>query len=301
MVNKGLVAQYFNIFEVNSVMKRTAILFIMMLGVLLNAQDSADFVYTDSAKIENKEGENRKNKVPTAYKPGEWLKFRVHYGFLNASYATLHLTRDTLNNNPVYHVVGRGKTTGFASIFFKVDDRYESYFDMRDGKPYRFIRKIDEGGYTRDQEINFDYGKDIAVLNDKKNNKKFNFTVQDSIQDLISAFYFLRNNFDANDLVLGEAIELKLLFDDDGVFKFKLKYLGKEILKTKYGKVECLKFRPYVQSGRVFKEQESLSLWVSNDLNKIPIRIKADLVVGSIKADLDGYNGLKNQFKIIMD
>ena len=56
-----------------------------------------------------------------------------------------------------------------------------------------------------------------------------------------------------------------------------------------------------MQSGRVFKEEESLSLWVSNDDNKIPIRIKADIAVGSIKADLDGYNGLNNQFKIIMD
>jgi len=94
---------------------------------------------------------------------------------------------------------------------------------------------------------------------------------------------------------------LQKLYDDDGVYQFKLKFLGKDIVRTKYGKVECLKFRPYVQSGRVFKEQESLNLWVSNDLNKIPIRIKADLAVGSIKADLDGYNGLKNQFKILMN
>ena len=79
------------------------------------------------------------------------------------------------------------------------------------------------------------------------------------------------------------------------------KYLGTEVLKTKYGKVECYKFRPYVQSGRVFKEKESLSLWVTNDKNRIPIRVKADLAVGSIKADLHGYNGLKHQFKIIMD
>ena len=89
--------------------------------------------------------------------------------------------------------------------------------------------------------------------------------------------------------------------DDDGIFDFKLKYLGKEVLKTKFGKVECYKFRPMVQSGRVFKEQESLSLWVSADDNRIPIRISADLAVGAIKADLDAYNGLKHQFKIIMD
>lgn len=237
----------------------------------------------------------------SAFKPGEWLKFRMHYGWLNASYATLQVKSDIIDGVPVYHVVGKGRTTGFASIFFKVDDTYESYFDKENGRPYRFIRKINEGGYKKDVEINFDHDNDKAILNDKKNKKKLNFTLQDSIQDLISAFYYLRNNYNVEDLVVGEAITLKMLYDDDGIFNFRLKFLGKEILKTKYGKVECYKFRPYVQSGRVFKEQESLSLWVSTDKNRIPVRIKADLAVGSIKADLDGYNGLKHQFKIIMD
>ena len=237
----------------------------------------------------------------SAFNVGEWLKYRMHYGFLNASYATLQVNSATMNEKPVYHVVGHGETTGIASWFFKVDDTYESYFDKNDGKPYRFVRKIDEGGYTKDIEINFDYKQSKAELNDKKNKKKLNFTLQDNIQDLISAFYFLRNNYKTEDLEVGKAITLKMLYDDDGVFNFKLKYLGKEVINTKYGKVECLKFRPLVQSGRVFKEQESLSLWVSNDENRIPIRIKADLAVGAIKADIEGYNGLKHQFKIIMD
>lgn len=237
----------------------------------------------------------------TSFKPGEWLKFRIHYGFLNASYATLHLTADTLKGKPVYHVVGRGRTTGFASIFFKVDDTYESYFGMQDGRPYRFIRNISEGGYTKDIEIDFDHQAEKATLWDKKKGKRMQFVFNNGIQDLISGFYFMRNNYRVEDLVVGKSIELQMLYDDDGIFKFRLKYLGKEVLKTKFGKVECLKFRPYVQSGRVFKEQESLSLWVSNDQNKIPIRIEADLAVGSIKADLEGFNSLRNQFKIIMD
>jgi hypothetical protein len=240
-------------------------------------------------------------EIKPAFEPGEWLKFRLHYGFLNASYATLHVKNAKIEDKSVYHVVGHGETTGFASIFFKVDDNYESYFDKEDGKPYKFVRKINEGGYKKDIEINFDHSQDKAVLNDKKNKKKLNFDLEEDIHDLISAFYFLRNNYDAKDLVIGESIEMKLLYDDDGVFNFKLKYLGTEVLRTKFGNVECHKFRPLVQSGRVFKEEESLSLWVSNDNNKIPIRIKADLTVGAIKADLDGYNGLKHQFKIIMD
>ncbi len=236
-----------------------------------------------------------------AFKPGEWLKFRIHYGILNASYATMHLTSNTFKGVPVYHVVGKGRTTGFASIFFKVDDTYESYFGQEHGKPYKFIRKIDEGGYTKDMEIEFDYEKDKAVLIDNKNGTEQDFVIHDEIQDLISASYFLRSNYNMEEFEIGDSINLDMLFDDDGVFKFQLKYLGKEILRTKFGKVECLKFRPLVQSGRVFKEKESLTRWVSNDWNKIPIRIKADLAVGSLKADLEAYNGLKNQFKIIMD
>lgn len=235
------------------------------------------------------------------FKSGEWLKFRIHYGIFNASYATLKLEAKKLNGKPVYHVVGKGSTTGLARLFFKVDDTYETYFGRNDQRPYKFIRNIDEGGYTKDMEINFDYTKKNAVLLDKKNDKSFDFKIDDDVQDLISAAYYLRSNYTAKDLTVGESITMDMLYDDDGVYQFKLKYLGTEVLKTKYGKVECLKFRPYVQSGRVFKEQESLTLWVSNDLNKIPIRIKADLAVGSIKADLDGYNALKHQFKILMD
>ncbi|MCM4150545.1 DUF3108 domain-containing protein [Arenibacter sp. N53] len=275
-------------------MKKICIVLVLIFGFTINSQVQ---------QLENEGGAHmpEDSESTSAFKIGEWLKFRIHYGFLNASYATLQVKSHNLDGVPVYHVVGNGKTTGFASIFFKVDDTYESYFDKRDGRPYKFIRKIDEGGYTKDIEVNFDHNKDIAVLNDKKKDKKFNFTIQEGIQDLVSAFYFLRNNYKVEELVEGESIELNLLYDDDGVFKFKLKYLGMEVLKTKYGKVECLRFRPYVQSGRVFKEQESLSLWVSNDNNRIPVRIQADLSVGSIKADLDGYNGLKHQFKIIMD
>jgi hypothetical protein len=74
--------------------------------------------------------------------------------------------------------------------------------------------------------------------------------------------------------------------------------LKRETIRTKFGKVQTLVFRPYVASGRVFKEQESMTVWVSDDDNKIPLRIKADLAVGSIKADLDAFKGLKHSFSV---
>ncbi|MCB0475521.1 MAG: DUF3108 domain-containing protein, partial [Flavobacteriaceae bacterium] len=98
----------------------------------------------------------------------------------------------------------------------------------------------------------------------------------------------------------GDEISLKMFFDEKN-YTFKLKFLGRETINTKFGKVATAKFRPYVQSGRVFKEEESLTVWVSDDKNKIPLLIKASLAVGSLRADLDAYKGLANSFPIIFD
>ncbi|PTX60196.1 uncharacterized protein DUF3108 [Kordia periserrulae] len=239
-------------------------------------------------------------KKDAAFETGEWFKFRIHYGFINASYATLEVKDDYLNGKSVYHVVGKGKTTGFASIFFKVDDNYESYFDKNSGKPYKFIRQIDEGGHTKDIEIDFNHEKEKALVNNKKHKTKEEINIEKNVQDMVSAFYYLRNNYDVSSIKEGDEVVLNMFFDKEN-FKFKLKFLGRETMRTKFGKVPCLKFRPYVQAGRVFKESESLTLWVSDDENKIPIRIKAKLVVGSLKADLDAFKGLKHPFKILVD
>ena len=117
---------------------------------------------------------------------------------------------------------------------------------------------------------------------------------------MMSAFYYLRNNVDTKNLAVGEEFSINMFFDKEN-FDFKLKFLGRETVNTKFGNVPSLKFRPYVQSGRVFKEQESLTVWISDDENKIPLRLQADLVVGSIKADLEAYKGLKKSFRIVVN
>lgn len=91
------------------------------------------------------------------------------------------------------------------------------------------------------------------------------------------------------------------MFFDNENYVFRLKYLGKETIESKFGMISCLKFRPVVQSGRVFKEQESVTLWVSDDNNRLPIRLQADILIGSIKADLESFKNLKHPFEIVVD
>ncbi|MEW7280594.1 DUF3108 domain-containing protein [Aquimarina sp. 2201CG1-2-11] len=235
-----------------------------------------------------------------AFDSGEWFRFRIHYGLFTASYATLEIKDEKLNGMPVHHVVGTGKSSGFLSLFFKVEDYYETYMDKNKVKPYRFIRKINEGGHTKDIEINFDYQKEEALVFDKKHNTKSTFPIKSDIQDLMSSFYYLRNNIKTSSLKSGDEQFVNMFFDNEN-YRFKLKFLGREVLKTKMGKIACLKFRPYVQADRIFKEEESMTVWVSDDDNRMPVRIQADILVGSIKADLDAFKGLKHPFKIIID
>ena len=235
-----------------------------------------------------------------SYGDGEWFKFRVHYGIVTAGYATLAVNNSNYKGQPVFHVKGEGHTTGLSKLFFKVEDYYESYIDMNNDRPYRFIRKIDEGGHTKDIQIDFDHNAGKALVHNKKHQTKEWVNFPKDAQDMVSAFYYLRNNLDVRSISEGDTIDMDMFFDKEN-YKFRLKFLGRETLKTKFGKVSCLVFRPYVQAGRVFKEKESLTVWVSDDDNKIPVLIKADLAVGSLKATLTEFKGLQHSFKILVD
>ena len=172
-------------------------------------------------------------------------------GFLKAGNATLTVNETSLNGKPVYHVVGKGWTTGAIKWFFKVKDRYESYFDKKTGLPYKFIRQIDEGGHTKDIEIEFDHIKKQAYVENKKSKTKQTFATEKDVQDMVSAFYFLRNNYDTSSIKEGDLVTLNMFFDEEN-YNFKLKFLGRETIDTEFGKIKTLMFRPYVMAGRVF-------------------------------------------------
>lgn len=239
-------------------------------------------------------------KVNDAFQDGEWFRFRMRYGFLNASYAIATVRETTFKDQAVYHVAATGKTTGFARWFFKVDDYFDSYFEKDIVRPIRFVRNISEGNYKRHVEIDFDHINQSGIMHDLLRKTKTEISFAPNLQDLVSAFYFLRNHFDLEGIQVGETASLHMIYDKKP-FAFQFRFLGYENVKTKFGVVPCVKFRPYVEEGRIFKKESGLSLWVSNDNNRIPIKVVAELSVGSLDVDLVDFKGLKHPFNIIVN
>ncbi|POY39800.1 DUF3108 domain-containing protein [Flavobacterium alvei] len=233
----------------------------------------------------------------SAFDVGEQFVFRVHYQFVQAGYATLEIKEAIINKKKVFKVIGKGYTTGVSRFFFKVDDTFESYIDKETGSPYQYVRKTDEGGYTKNQEGFFNPSENKVLVKDYKHNTEKTFSIPKNTQDILSSFYYLRNYPNIDKMKVGEFVAIDMFFDDKTT-KFRLKFIGREDIRTKFGIVSTMIFRPLVQTGRVFKEEESLTVWISDDNNKLPVRIKASLLVGSIKADLDSYKGLKFPLKV---
>jgi len=233
-------------------------------------------------------------KKNEAFKAGEELRYKMSYsGFLRAGTAVLKVSEKEYQGKKVFYTKGTGWTSGMIKWFFKVDDTYESYFDKDTVKPYVFKRKIDEGGYKKHRITSFNYKYNKAYIQDFINQKDTAISFS-RVQDMLSSFYYLRNK-EVKQMKKGDEIAIDM-FMDSQVYPFKLRFLGKEVLKTNFGKVNTLIFRPLVQSGRVFKAQESVTLWITDDANKIPIKMKADLAVGSLRAELESYKGLANPF-----
>lgn len=224
---------------------------------------------------------------------GESLTYRIHYGLLTAGNANLTAVKTTYKGQPHLYVKGTGKTTGAVRTFFRVDDLYESFINYETGLPSFYVRNVKEGGYSQHLETVFNHQNNTLILTDKKtpaNGSKVLKSVK-GVQDMLSAFYHLRA-MEQSELKVGTVKNMNIWIDDE-MFPFQLRVVGVETIKTKFGRIECLKIIPLVQSGRVFKAKEGVTLWVTNDQNHVPVSVKAELAVGSLKADLDQYKNVR--------
>ncbi len=267
-------------------MKKFAVL---LTAVVLSQLSWAQGTKPTKADIDTLPNSGLRTITNRAFGAGERLTYRIHYGLIDAGEATLEVRNapSRFNGREAYHIVGTGRSLGAFDWFFKVRDRYETYVDKDGIFPYRFIRDVNEGGYEIFQDYRF-YPEKRGL----RTHEKEEFITPDFIQDLLSGFYFART-LDMSKAKQGDEFEITTFVDGE-VYPLRIKYVGKETIKLRNGKYRCMKFVPVIQKGRIWKSEDDLQVWITDDANKIPILVKSELLVGSIKMQVVDYANLRN-------
>jgi hypothetical protein len=227
-----------------------------------------------------------------SYKPGEKIFYDIKYGVLTGGVASLETMSEILYDKEVWHTRMIGKTTGLTDAIYRVLDIYESYIDPKTELPVKSIRNIREGRYRKYNEVLFDHKTrpDSAILTSDLSGIHI---TQPGIQDILSCFYYFRNNILPNEknLVKGEYTTIMTWFADE-LYPIRLKYIGTDEVKTKLGKIRCYKFNPVTEKGRLFSTEEGVSFWFSADKNFLPVKIRFDIFVGSFTVEMTSVEGL---------
>lgn len=235
----------------------------------------------------------RVSSVEPVYIPGEKLKYRVHYGFITAGEAVMSLTDKYyfVNKKICYRAEISGTSSGAFDRIVRIRNVWGSYFDTANFLPQKSFRSIAENRYRKREEIYFDYQNQKASLRvEEKEPEEIPFSP--GIQDMVSGYYYLRL-LDFDGLAKGDTIKMKGIFENK-TYDFNILYLGKASVKTRFGKTGAFLISPVMPDNSLFKGKHPIKMWVSDDKNRIPLKIEAELLLGSVDLDIVEYASLKH-------
>lgn len=239
-----------------------------------------------------------------SFSRGEVLHYKMNYGFLSIGKGTaqVHPQYFKVNNRHCFKVDIIGQTVGMVDWVADLNDQWGAYVDTASLIPHQFYRRIREGKYKKDEWTNFDQVNnriEVKTL-DKKTGKLKEPKYYDApaqVRDMISGYLLLRNiNFSR--IKINDTINVPGFFEDE-FYNMKIVYKGKEVIRTKVGKVRAILLIPVMPDNKIFDGKESVKGWFSDDKNRIPLRLKAELFIGSGEMEIVSYSGLKSKLNIV--
>ena len=268
---------------------------IILLLLTLNFPNTPLLAVDDIKECEDEKVTNN------TFEAGEKVSYKVYYNWnsiwVGAGEVKFRVKPKWRNDKKHYHFKATGKTYRRYDWFYKVRDTYESIVDPQTVMPVYYKRDVYEGGYTINNEFYYNRKQDTIIAhqqNWKTDHHVDTVGVSECTQDVLSAIYYSRcidySQYEPND-----TIPLNI-FLDNKEYSIYIRYLGRERIEVKGDKYATIKFSPLLIEGTIFEEGEGMTVWVTDDKNKIPVLVKSPIVVGSVKAVLKDYKGIKHEF-----
>jgi hypothetical protein len=240
---------------------------------------------------------------PPAFKSSEELTYRVVYNWglvwLESGHAEFKVTSGNSGGRQTFMFLGSGGTFPKYDWFFRVRDLFTAELDSQTFRPVKFQASMQEGSKNDRHTYLFNQQQKRAytvITRGKKKPEIDTVPMHTCTMDVLSAIYYARS-IDYSGYKTNDTIGVSLLIDGK-IFAIYIRYLGRDTYQSKeLGKFRCVKFSPLLVEGSIFKKGEGMTVWVTDDENKVPLFIETPIVVGTIKVILGTYKNLKYQLK----
>jgi len=250
--------------------------------------------------ILNHPAESQCREENTAFQGGEEVVYNAYYnwGFIwvNAGIVTFSVEDTVYKNDPAYFLSAYGQTYKSYDFLYKVRDTFEVFVDTLSLRPFEFKRVTNEGSTHSHHNYVFDRKDSLIYTSISKDNKPYKDSLliwKDCSFDLLSMVYKARN-IDFDNYLPGDRIPIRMIVDGK-IYDLYVTYKGKETVKNKEGrKFRCYVFSPLLVEGTIFTSGEGMTVWVTDDDNRIPIIVKAKILIGSVKAMFVSAKGLRH-------
>jgi hypothetical protein len=216
-----------------------------------------------------------------AFGVGEKLEFSVGYGLIKAGTAVMEIPEIVkFSGKKCYHIISTARSNKFFSVFFKVEDKVESFMDVHGLYSLGFDKHLREGKFKSDISMLFDQENHLALYD----NSRDTFSVPAYVQDILSTLYYVRTQ----DLKVGQSLFVDNHADKKN-YPLEVKVLRKESVKVAAGSFNCVVVEPILKASGIFQQKGRLTVWLTDDQVKMPVLMKSKVVIGSISTELTNY------------
>jgi len=212
--------------------------------------------------------------------------------------ATYRLTTAAYNQKQAFKSSLRFRSSSFFDKIFKIRDTLDAYATISDLKPLYHVRSVNEGNYSFKEEITINDRQPSYTEAKIKRIKGGKLTVdtlmriQNAGYDLLNIFLFARS-LDYSKMKLNDSYNISLFLGKNKL-NVVVRYEGQSVLE----KSKTLKYKTLLLSvdvaDEVFVEStRAMHIWISDDENHVPLKLRANLKIGAAEAYLVSYKNLK--------
>lgn len=226
----------------------------------------------------------------SAYGGGESLLYSVTWMGGKAGELFMQVIRQEGNDN-AFLIKVTAKSAGLLAVLYPVEDYFTTIVSGSSRLPMRH-EMVQREGRRRNNKVTVYDQAHGRITYTKNNDAPELFAVDGPVHNEFSSFFFLR----AMSFVAGEKTVVPT-FADKKRHRVEVSLEGREALATILGEKNTLEVKPHLTFKGLYQKVADPLIWLTDDPSRIPVKIKAKIVIGSLTANLIAYQGPSGSFK----